>query len=83
MKYWNKDKETRRTHWTKVSHPRKYVLMSLPGGWARMPSDVSTQELKRWCQLQPSTGKFYHYYGADSWWFERPEDATFFVLRWS
>ena len=69
MKYWNKDKKIRQQYWTKVVH-EKYTM-------------VSTYDfLKRWCQLQSSTGKFYNYYGSNTWWFERPEDATWFALNW-
>ena len=41
----------------------------------------SGEERKRWCQNQDSDGKFYFYY-QNSWWFERPEDATLFTLKW-
>jgi hypothetical protein len=70
MKFWNKDKEVRRRCWTKVERPQQ-------------GSHVGNQELKRWCQQQPSTGKFYYYYGTESWWFEHSKDAVLFVLRWS
>lgn len=36
-----------------------------------------------WCQRQPSTGRFYRYYGNFSWWFEHKEDAVMFALRWA
>lgn len=68
MKFWNKDKDVRRRCWTKVT---------------RTPSRHSNQEMKRWCQLQSSKGKFYYYYGSPNWWFERSEDAVMFSLRWS
>jgi lipopolysaccharide/colanic/teichoic acid biosynthesis glycosyltransferase len=68
MKYWNKDKHVRQRHWTKVT---------------RKPGIAGNQEIKRWCQLQSSTGRFYFYYGSNSWWFEHDADATLFVLRWS
>ena len=67
MKYWNKDKEVRRRCWTRVT---------------KVPGKSSTQEVKRWCQHQTSTGKFYYYYGSDSWWFELSDDALAFKLRW-
>ena len=69
MKYWNKDKDVRRRCWTCVSRPRA----------------ISSRytEIKRWCQQQSSTGKFYVYYGIDAWWFEKKEDAVMFTLRWS
>lgn len=70
MKYWNKDKDIRRRCWTKISRPKNLY-------------HVRDQALKRWCQQQSSTGKFYVYYGTDTWWFERSEDAMMFALRWS
>lgn len=69
MKYWNKDKEIRRRCWTKVNIPNQLYR-------------ISDSELKRWCQQQLSTGKFYDY-GTDTWWFEKSEDAVLFALRWS
>lgn len=70
MKYWNKDKEIRRRCWTRIPRPKNLY-------------HIGDQELKRWCQQQSSTGKFYVYYGTDTWWFERPEDASWFALKWS
>lgn len=69
MKFWNKDKEVRRKHWTRVQRPKNLY-------------NIGDQELKRWCQLQASSGKFYCYYGTDTWYFEKPEDATWFLLKW-
>lgn len=87
MKYWNKDKEIRKRHWIKVDRaPKKNnMLTAVPGGWARWPHIEplnSTNEIKRWCQQQSSTGKFYHYYGTTAWWFEHEDDALLFKLRW-
>ena len=70
MKFWNKDKDTRRTHWTQID------IWPASAGWR------DTSEAKRWCQQQPSAGKFYFYY-YDVWYFERAEDATMFMLRWA
>lgn len=70
MKYWNKDKNIRRRCWTKIDRPKNLY-------------HIGDAELKRWCQQQPSRGKFYVYYGTDTWWFEDPKDAELFVLRWS
>lgn len=70
MKYWNKDKDIRRRCWTQISRPKNLY-------------HIGDVELKRWCQQQCSSGKFYVYYGTDTWWFEKPEDAVLFVLRWS
>lgn len=68
MKFWNKDKDTRRTHWTRVSPGRRWI---------------DDAEAKRWCQQQTSSGKFYKYYGTDTWWFEHEQDATMFMLKWA
>ena len=68
MKYWNKDKHVRQRCWVKV----------VVG-----PNSVGDQGLKRWCQQQPSKGKFYKYYGSNAWWFEHSGDAVLFSLRWS
>lgn len=35
-----------------------------------------------WCQRNSSKGRFYRYFGANSWWFENEQDAVLFVLRW-
>lgn len=68
MKYWNKDKNVRQRCWTQI------VVKPNSQGYAAM---------KRWCQQQSSSGKFYKYYGTETWWFERAEDATLFALRWA
>ena len=88
MKYWNKDKEIRKRCWTKVNHPLQKARWIPNTDFAILSERVPSDELKRWCQQQASPGKFYHYYGADSygadsWWFENPHDATHFLLRWS
>lgn len=68
MKYWNKDKDVRQRCWISVN---------------RTPGTSSNQEIKRWCQQQPSKGKFYFYYGSKNWWFEKSEDAVIFLMRWA
>lgn len=70
MKFWNKDKHIRRRLWTKVLRPKNLY-------------HIGDSELKKWCQQQTSKGKFYVYYGTDTWYFENKEDATWFLLRWS
>ena len=67
MKYWNKDKEVRRKHWFTVSPPKIH----------------QQQEAKRWCQLQPSNGRFYFHFSNTRWWFEQEADALMFALRWA
>lgn len=66
MKYWNKGKKVRKQCWTKVSISGNDYL----------------KERFLWCQHNSSTGKFYRYYGSDTWWFENKEDALLFSLRW-
>lgn len=68
VKFWNKDKDVRKRCWTSVP---------------TVVGKHSKQEMKRWCQLQSSKGKFYYYYGTPTWWFENPEDATMFLMKWS
>lgn len=70
MKYWNKNKDVRIRCWTKVKRDNKVP---------RFPYAL----LKRELQNDPSTGKFYMYHASDYIWFERPEDAVLFALRWS
>lgn len=66
MKYWNKDKRIRQKHWYRVER-------NVTHGW-------NYQEIKRGLQLQDSPGKFYLYYGSNSVWFEREQDAVWFRL---
>jgi hypothetical protein len=67
MKYWNKDKRIRQHHWHRVE--RGNVL--------------GYNETKRILQLHESPGRFYLYYGSRTIWFEREQDATWFLLRWA
>lgn len=69
MKYWNKDKTTRRNHWFKVER-------SVGKNW-------NYDTIKRALQREPSTGKFYLYYGSKTIWFEREQDAVWFELKYS
>lgn len=69
MKYWNKDKEVRKQYWTRIHYE--------PFG------KNNKYDINRWCRQQPSTGKYYVYFGTNNWWFERSEDAVLFALRWS
>lgn len=83
MKYWNKTREVRRRCWTQIvwrPHDMNFYTV-----------DLNIEEMKRWCQHQPG-GRFWHsehfaktdtapdYYWI--WWFERPQDATAFVVKW-
>lgn len=68
MKYWNKNKDVRLRCWVKV------LIKS---------RNVRDHEIKRWCQQQPSNGRFYNYFGSNTWWFENPQDAMIFILKWS
>ncbi len=64
MKYWNKDKRIRQAHWFKIEC-----------NW-----NLSYFERKRQLQQLPSTGKFYLYFGSNTIWFEREQDAMWFTL---
>lgn len=83
MKFWNKDKDIRRRCWTKVNHPLRTARWVLNTGDAIFTERLPYEDLKRWCQQQESTGKFYYYYGAETWWFELGADAVHFSLRWA
>lgn len=65
MKYWNKDKRIRQQHWYAV------------------PSDKwrPYADTKRELQLFDSPGKFYLYYGSSIVWFEREQDALWWMLK--
>lgn len=67
MKFWNKDKDVRRRCWIKVKGPDSYDI----------------DRAKRWCQQQPSTGRFYVHYTNTGWWFEDQQDAVWFLLHWT
>lgn len=67
MKFWNKRKAY--SNWTEVTVDQK-----------KYPD---RDEIKRWCQKHPSHYRFYNGYFNNKWYFENPEDATFFLLRWS
>jgi len=67
MKYWNKSKKYRKQQWYKVATVTKYDV----GG------------LKLWCQRQPGEGRFYYGTYTKIWWFEKMEDASWFVLKWA
>lgn len=84
MKYWNKQKRVRLIHWQCVELTRsKMKSVGVDGGIAYIPFYEPTYDLlKRWCQNQPSTGKFYSYQASDRWWFEFESDALLFMLKW-
>jgi hypothetical protein len=70
MKYWNKQKEVRERCWTKVQDPF--------GVW----KNVWRDKHKQWCQQQPG-GKFWCDEQTTTWYFERQQDAAWFLLKWS
>jgi len=86
MKYWNKSKKYREQQWhrvrlvvdqpidptTRIFYPAKFMAAH----------GLALSKLKRWCQQQPSDGKFY-YSPYTGWWFEKMEDASWFILKWS
>jgi hypothetical protein len=65
MKYWNKDKRIRQEHWIPVQ---------------RNLGAESYATVKRRLQNNPSTGRFYVYYGSSTVWFENEKDALWFML---
>ena len=67
MKYWNKDKRIRQTHWHRVES-------------SMIRQRMSYHDAKRYLQSVGSSGKFYLYYGSDTVWFEREEDAAWYIL---
>ena len=86
MKYWNKSKKYREQQWHRVKlavdQPLEPALRVFYPVGMRSAYELSLSELKRWCQQQPSTGKFY-YSPYTGWWFEKREDASWFILKWS
>ena len=81
MKFWNKSKEYRKT-WTKAEPKRIWSTMP-NGSSAAFPEWQPTAQMKRWCQMQSSKGRFYFDYPLGSWYFEYEKDATWFLLNWS
>lgn len=75
MKYWNKNKKYRLQQWYKVTSVYHFDI----------------QGLKVWCQRQESDGKFYFRNPSPflsspphaTWWFEKREDASWFILKWA
>ena len=67
MKFYNKKSKLRET-WTKVE----------------VTGYINRPELKRWCQNQPNKSRFFFRYFdySSPWYFEDPEDAVYFKLRW-
>ena len=57
-------------HWTCVDVPRRFI------------HDINTRaEARDWLTASESTGKFFA--GHERYYFEKPEDAAMYVLRWS
>lgn len=67
MKFFNK-KRIERSDWIKVYPPFSFHRR---------------KEMREWCRQHDSTGRFYTYYGSETWWFELQKDAEWFMLRWS
>ena len=83
MKYHDKDKTIRQKYWFRVevipkTNPATNWLAS--GMWNPGPTK---QDMAAWCNEQESSGKYYFYYGTNTWWFQHEEDATLFALRWA
>jgi len=78
MKYWNKSKKYRNQQWHQVTTVRAHGQnLPLVAG-----KSYDFGALKYWCQQQASEGKFY-YSPYTGWWFEKMEDASWFVLKWA
>lgn len=82
MKYWNKSKKTRLEHWTAVERPVTWWY-GANNSRAAFPEAQRIEEMKYWCQMQSSTGRFYFKDRGTTWWFERSKDAMWFLLNWS
>ena len=67
MKYWNKQKRIRLRQWTKVDGKL------LP---------AAEMSMKSWCQSTPGD-KFFYDFARDVWYFERSQDASWFLLTWA
>jgi hypothetical protein len=67
MFWFNGDKSIRGSQWTVAIAP---------------PRDL-VDAAHKWCREQASDGNFYHHYTNTRWWFEKPEDAVFFAMRWN
>ena len=73
MKYWNKRRRFRDAGWYQVTLSDS----------RRIYDTIEWNQLKVWCQQQPSLGKFYSGpYGRRVWYFELESDATWFALNW-
>lgn len=66
MKFWNKQKEVRKRCWYKITSH----------------TSMSYEQRKRQIQQLPSDGKFYMYFGTNTIWFERHEDAMLYTLKY-
>ena len=88
MKYWNKSKHSRE-FWTKVQRPVIWAESKAPAvSWlskakVAFPEMQREEEMKLWCQRQPSRGKFYFKEGDPTWYFENAVDATWFAMHWA
>mgnify|MGYP003337852319 FL=1 len=68
MKYWNKRRQFRDAGWYMV------ILSDPMYKW---------NDLKVWCQQQPSRCRFYSSpWTPNVWYFELESDASWFTLKW-
>jgi len=67
MHYNSPGKTHREKHWVRVNNG---------------PDSEGKNRAHKWCNDNPSTGNFYHFYAAPTWWFENSEDALLFKLKW-
>lgn len=94
MKFYNRQPKLRDT-WTKVKLPKariEYTTSTFANGYTAHWPVISPmqvlrgysaeyQHLKYWCQQQPG-GRFYQD-KLGTWYFEREQDASWFLLKWS
>ena len=76
MKYYNKRKKIRQRLWTLVVIPCS--LESL------LYDSQKWQDMRKWCTEYNNTkNRFYvGFYKWNEWWFEDPQDAIVFKLKW-
>lgn len=83
MKYFDKDKTIRQKYWFTVEVVPKSTSTFDWKAWDTWAPGPTKRDMADWCNQQASDGKYYFYYGVNTWWFQRQEDATLFALRWA
>ena len=84
MKFWNKHPEVRKRCWTKVELPQdEGDIWAYPPNHRRYTGWYQRRpfaNVKRELQNNPGNGKFYMTIMKKEIWFERGEDATWYIL---